>query len=121
MDGLFPPLLDGTLRAHYLMLFGAAGGIALAVGLVSAWIGARIGAKRAVREAWTETAAAHAALTADRLAELGRAVDAIALEVERISESQRYAARLASERQQLRAPSPLPPSAQHPAEQVTPH
>ena len=44
---LFPPLFHGTLREHYLLLFGVAGGIALVTGLVSAWVGAYVGARRA--------------------------------------------------------------------------
>jgi len=123
MENIFPPLLDGTLRAHYLMLFGAAGGIALVTGLVSAWIGARIGARRAVRQAWEDTAGKQVARTEEHLAELGRAIDAIAIEVERISEAQRYSAKLMTEQQQQqrRVPGRLPPDADRTPNQITPH
>lgn len=118
---LFPPLFDGTLRAHYLTLFGAAGGIALVAGLASAWVGARIGARRAVRRAWEDTAGAQAARTDARLEELARGVDAIAIEVERIAEAQRFAARLTAEREARRAPGRLPSGASRTPDQVTPH
>ena len=121
MDPFFPPLLDGTLRAHYLLLFGAAGGIALVTGLISAWLGARFGARRAVQLAWEETAAAHATRTEARLAELGRSIDAIAVEVERISEAQRYSAKLLSERPLPRAPGHLSSGPSRTPGQITPH
>jgi hypothetical protein len=45
-----------------------------------------------------------------RLARIEQAVDAIAIEVERISEAQRFTTKLLSER----APAPLPPTAERP-------
>jgi hypothetical protein len=98
MDWLFPPMLDGTLREHYLMLFGAAGAIALVVGLSSAWIGAHFGAKRAVRRALRDAPAMMTPQADLRLADLTRAIDAIAVEVERISEAQRFTSKLLHER-----------------------
>ncbi|HEU4631011.1 MAG TPA: hypothetical protein VFS08_14770 [Gemmatimonadaceae bacterium] len=121
MPELFPPLLHGTLREHYLLLFGAAAGIALVVGLVSAWVGAAIGARRAVRRAMREASEAHLALEQARLAELGRGIEAVALEVERIAEAQRYTARLLTERMP-RLPGTLPPSATaRTPDAITPH
>ncbi len=103
----FPPFFHGTLREHYLILFGAAGGIALVTGLVSAWLGAFIGARRAGRRTLLEAIAAQPApLSEARLSQLIDAVDAIALEVERISEAQRFTARLLAERHA--PPAPLP-------------
>jgi hypothetical protein len=117
MESLFPPLFHGTLREHYLVLFGAAGGIALVSGLVSAWLGAFIGARRAARKTLLEAMAAQPAqLTDARLNQLVDAVDAIAVEVERISEAQRFSARLLAERQ---ASSP-PPARRDPGV-ITPH
>jgi hypothetical protein len=54
-----------------------------------------------------------------RLARIEAAVDTIAVEVERISEAQRFAARLAAERDQRHVGS-LPPGATE-ARTVTPH
>ena len=54
-----------------------------------------------------------------RLARIEAAVDTIAVEVERISEAQRFAARLAAERDQRYVASPAPNAAE--ARTVTPH
>lgn len=101
----FPPIFHGTLREHYLLLFGAAGGIALVTGMVSAWIGAYIGARRAARKTLLEAIAeSPVRITEARMAELVQAVDAIAVEVERISEAQRFTARLLAERTASQTP-----------------
>jgi hypothetical protein len=107
----------GTLREHYILLFGIAGGIAAVVGFVAAWAGAQFGARRAAQLAAKE-ALAGAGLGLDRnLGALVQAVDAIALEVERLSEGQRFTARLMSER------APMVPAAKSeaPARVITPH
>ena len=49
MFDFLPPVWNGTLREHYLVLFSAAGSIALLAGLVGAWLGARFGTKRVVQ------------------------------------------------------------------------
>jgi hypothetical protein len=117
MESLFPPFFHGTLREHYLVLFGVAGGIALVAGLVSAWIGAYIGARRAARKTMLEAmAASPARVTEARMTQLVDAVDAIALEVERISEAQRFTARLLAERQ-----APTPPLGRRDPGAITPH
>jgi hypothetical protein len=120
MESLFPPFFHGTLREHYLILFGAAGGIALVAGLVSAWVGAYIGARRAARTTMLEAiAASPARVNEARMSQLVDAVDAIALEVERISEAQRFTARLLAERQ---APSAPPaPLGRRDSGATTPH
>jgi len=56
------------------------------------------------------TAAAGPAIAERQLSELQQSVDAIAVEVERIGESQRYAAKLAQER--VAAEKPLPDNSQ---------
>ena len=104
MGPLFSPFFHGTLREHYLLLFGAAGGVALVCGFVSAWIGAYIGARRAARRTVLEAVRATTPVDEARLAQLMDAVDAIALEVERISEAQRFTARLLAERHAPPAP-----------------
>jgi hypothetical protein len=105
MESLFPPFFHGTLREHYLILFGAAGGIALLTGLLSAWFGAYVGARRAARKTMLQAmAASPVQVNEARMNQLVDAVDAIALEVERISEAQRFTARLLAERQAPPAP-----------------
>jgi hypothetical protein len=56
---------------------------------------------------------------ASRLARIESAVDAIAIEVERIAEAQRFMARLSSERDAQRLPSSTPSSAG--GRSITPH
>jgi len=77
---MFPQIFNGTLREHYVLLFGMAGGIAAVVGFVAAWIGAQFGARRAARMA-AEDALARGGLGVDRnLSALVHAVGSIALE-----------------------------------------
>ena len=114
---MFPQIFNGTLREHYLLLFGMTGGIAAVVGFVAAWIGAQYGARRAARMA-AEDVLARGGLGVDRnLTALVQAVDSIALEVERLSEGQRFTARLMSERPGL----VTPPKQESPARVITPH
>ena len=114
---MLPHILNGTLREHYLLLFGIAGGIAAVVGFVSAWFGAQFGARRAALNAAQE-ALKSGGLGVDRtLTALVQAVDAMALEVERLSEGQRFTARLLSER----TPMTAPPKLEQQARVVTPH
>lgn len=113
---LFPPMIHGTLREHYLLLFGGAGLFALAVGGIGAWVGAWFGARRASRRALEEIHREARQLDEARFTTLSQGIEAIALEVERISEAQRFATRLLSERQ---AP-PLPGARREPGV-TTPH
>lgn len=120
----FPEIWNGTLREHYLLLFGTAGGIAVVTGFMSAWIGAQIGARRAARQALREAreqalseSRTHArSATSDELARVSQAIDAIAVEVERIAEAQRFTARMLAERVNAQIPSPR----REPG-QITPH
>jgi hypothetical protein len=112
---VFPPMMHGTLREHYLLLFGAAGAISLIVGSVSAWIGAQFGARRLARRI-ADTQALASGENAARFHELTQVMEGIALEVERISEGQRFATRLLSER----AAQPLPLPRREPGV-TTPH
>lgn len=107
-----PDLFIGTTRQHYLLLFGMAGSIALVTGLLGAWVGAYIGARRALRAAQLTPAANQ--LTTAQLTPVMQALDAIALEVERISEAQRFAARVLNDR-----PAASRPRAE--SRNITPH
>ncbi len=106
-----PGLLNGTLREHYILLFGAAGCIALLAGVVGAWLGAYLGARSAVRTAQLSAPRPNAGLS---LAPIMQALDAISLEVERISEAQRFTTKVLSER----SPVVLPRVDQR---SITPH
>jgi hypothetical protein len=98
-----PPVINGTLREHYILLFASAGTFAMLVGFVGAWLGAKFGARRALKEA-----RAHVLGDASQVTQLQHSIDAIALEVERISEAQRFAARLADQRQPIAAQASQP-------------
>ena len=107
---LCPPLCGLSPREQYVVLAGAAGAMSLAVGLVSAWIGAHFGARRAVRRALVDAGIPLAPVVEAQLRHLGESVDAIAIEVERIAEAQRFAAKLMVERNDRdRLPAASPP------------
>jgi hypothetical protein len=98
---IFPPYFDGTMREHYLLLFGTASALALVVGSVGAWLGAWFGARRATRRALDNPEQNLAGLANARLEQLAESIDLIGLEVERIAEAQRFTARLLSDQQAL--------------------
>ena len=107
-----PHLFNGTTKEHYVLLFSMAGGLALIAGVIGSWIGAYIGARRAVRN--TEIRTTDAAQTAAQLSGIMTALDTMSLEIERISEGQRFTAKLMSER----VPSSLPRAEK---KNITPH
>ena len=109
MQDFFPPIWNGTMREHYLLLFSVAGGVAVLAGLVGAWLGAHFGTRRIVRQVLEALPSSEQQqFTTVQLSQLSQAVDAMSIEIERLSEGQRYAAKL------LTANRP-------PAEVVTPH
>jgi hypothetical protein len=111
---VLPPLINGTLREHYVMLFGAAGTFAMFMGFVGAWVGARFAAHRALREVEARN---REALDVGMIRELGASMEAIGLEVERISEAQRFVAKVLAERSESHVPVSL--KRENPV--VTPH
>jgi hypothetical protein len=113
---IMSPVFFGTLREHYIILFGIAGSFAALVGFVAAWAGAQFGARRAARQAVQEILATSNVGLDRNIAALTQAVDAIALEVERLSEGQRFTARLLSER-----PAMSVSTKQEPGRVITPH
>jgi hypothetical protein len=97
-SSIFHSIFHGTLRERDAILLVIAAGSALFVGGISAWIGAHFGARRAVRKAFREKIEIPSIVTEVRYDELSRSIDTVALEVERISEAQRYVAKLLAER-----------------------
>src|SRR5689334_11433782 len=97
-SSIFHSIFHGTLRERDAMMLVLSGGVALFVGSMSAWLGAHFGARRAVRKAFRDRIEIPSLVTEVRYDELSRSIDAIALEVERISEAQRYVAKLLAER-----------------------
>lgn len=119
MLDLLPRVWDGTLREHYLLLFSVAGSFALIAGLAGAWLGARFGSKRVVKEVLAALPSFDQQQLANRqLDRLSQAVDVMAVEIERLSEGQRFTARLLAERgaSQFHAQQ-----AERPAGVITPH
>ena len=113
---MLPHIFMGTLREHYVVLFAAAGFVAAVVGFTAAWLGAQFGGRRAARRAAQEALAENRVALDANLTALVQAVDTIALEVERLSEGQRFTARLLSERGAV-LPAPRPDNARV----ITPH
>jgi hypothetical protein len=102
----FPAVWNGTLREHYLLLFGVAGSIALVTGIVGAWLGARFGARRVVQEVLEALPSSlQQDLANQQLVRLSQAVDVMSVEIERLSEGQRFAAKLLTERAGKQIPS----------------
>jgi hypothetical protein len=119
MQDLFPPVIGGTLREHYILLFGAAGAFALLTGLFGAWIGAYFGGRRGARREIARAAAGSStAVVEAQLVELRHAVETMALEMERISEGQRFTARMLVERV---PPAQVPIHPRREAGSITPH
>ena len=120
MHDLFPPAIERLLRDPYPLLIAIAGAFSLMTGLFGAWIGAYFGGRRgARREIARMTAAVPApALAEAQLAELRHAVETMALEMERISEGQRFTARMLLERMPA---TQVPHHPRRDAGPVTPH
>jgi ABC-type transport system involved in cytochrome bd biosynthesis fused ATPase/permease subunit len=108
-SSIFHSIFHGTLRERDAMLLVMSGGVALFVGAVGAWLGAHFGARRAIRKAFRDKIEIPSIVTEVRYDELSRSIDTIALEVERISEAQRYVAKLLAERANA-VPAPLAPT-----------
>ena len=98
----------GTMREHYVVLFSAAGGIGLMAGFIGSWIGGFLGARRAVRSSQLNVPVSGDA-TRVQLAQLGQMVEAIAIEVERVAEGQRFTTRLLADRMPHSSASELRP------------
>lgn len=115
-SSIFHSIFHGPLRERDAMMLLAAGGVALFVGSIGAWLGAHFGARRAVKRAFRDRIEIPSLVTEVRYNELARSIDAIALEVERISEAQRFMVGL------LSAPtaSRIPPAEAH-RKMDTPH
>ena len=105
-SSIFHSIFHG-MRDRDAMMLLAAGGVALFVGSVGAWLGARFGGRRAVKRAFRDRIEIPSLVTEVRYDELARSIDAIALEVERISEAQRFAAKLLVERANTTVSAPV--------------
>ncbi|HEY4217936.1 MAG TPA: hypothetical protein VGM67_12415 [Gemmatimonadaceae bacterium] len=99
-------LFFGTTRAHFILLFSAAGSFALVTGFIGAWIGARFAARAAARTVLVEADMQRASGSDQaEFRQLTQSIDAIAIEVERIAEAQRFMARVLVERPDQRMAS----------------
>ena len=115
---VFPPLFVGTLREHYLLLFGTAGAIATVTGFIGAWLGAKMAARSAARAVLTEMEFRRIGRPElEELRLLSQSVEAVAIEVERVAEAQRFVAKVLVER----AEPKLQVAPRREVGQITPH
>jgi hypothetical protein len=98
LSSIFYSIFHGTMRERDAMILAFAAGSALFFGMFGAWFGSYFGSRRAVKKSFRERIEIPSIVTEVRYDELARSIDAIALEVERISEAQRFAAKLLVER-----------------------
>lgn len=113
-----PRLLFGTLRDHYIILFSAAGVFALAIGFVGAWLGAHFAARSVLRRGLRD-ADGTLARQAD-VQTLGDELQILMMEVERMTEGQRFVAKLLAERSDPASLGPAGRPRREPGT-VTPH
>ena len=113
-----PPIFFGTLRDHYILLFSAAGGVALVAGFVGAWIGGHLASRRSARMVVKELAGEVS--SAPQFQQIMQAMDVLSVEVERLSEGHRFVARLLSERAEHDRLAALPVR-ERKSEHITPH
>jgi hypothetical protein len=111
---IFPRLIHGTLREHYILLFGAASTIAVFTGFLGAWIGARWATRSAIAQLEARN---RDALNGSHIRDLANSLETIGLEVERIAEAQRFVAKVLVERRDVLPPLP----ARRDATETTPH
>lgn len=111
---ILPRIINGTLREHYILLFGAATTVSIVAGSVGAWFGARLATRAAIREV---EAKGREALNAGHIRDLAANVETIGLEVERIAEAQRFVAKVLVDRRDLIPP----PVSRRDASEITPH
>ena len=101
-----PPALLGSRR------------IALVAGIVGAWLGARFGTRRVVKEMLAELpSSGQQDFAIQQLYRVSQAVDVMSVELERLAEGQRYAAKLLADR----AGDRVPKSTERAPGVVTPH
>src|SRR5687767_6441282 len=120
MPDIFPQVIDRLLRDPFPLMVAVAGAFSLMTGLLGAWIGAYFGGRRGARREIARAAATTAspALADAQLAELRHAVETMALEMERISEGQRFTARMLLERMPA---ARVPVHPRRDAGPITPH
>lgn len=114
-----PHVVFGTLRDHYLLLFGSAGGFALVAGLFGAWLGARFGGRAAHRHNMVDAAVGLA--TEQDVRAIGSELQALLIEVERIAEGQRFLAKVLAERSDAAQLAPPTSRLRREPGIVTPH
>ncbi|MGH7603361.1 MAG: hypothetical protein ACRENK_05095 [Gemmatimonadaceae bacterium] len=114
----FPPVFFGTLREHYILLFCAAGGVALVAGFIGSWIGSHLAGRRSARLIVKQLA--NEVSGTPQFQQMMQAMDVLSLEVERLSEGQRFVAKLLSERAERDRLAALPVR-ERSSDHITPH
>ena len=112
--------MEETLAALTGFLAVALGTVMIGGAIAGAWLWGRHSATR--RDIGPSDSAMDAARQTDaRLVDVARAIDALVHEVERISEAQRFTARLLNDRIALENPQPATDPMRVPEKIVTPH
>ena len=104
MDQFLRELLNSPFVEQVAVLSAAVVVLALGFGFVGATIGAYFGGRIGARRALAAMRREPQLVANDHLDEVRNALDAIAVEVERISEGQRFTARLVADRVAQNAP-----------------
>src|SRR5919205_237747 len=106
-SSIFHSIFHGMRERDAMIVLATIGGTALFTGMFGAWVGAYFGSRRAVKKSFRDRIEIPSIVTEVRYDELARSIDAIALEVERISEAQRFAAKLLVERANTTVSAPV--------------
>ena len=107
MDEFLREVMRLPLREQIAVFGTVIAGMALGFGFLGACIGAYLGGRIGARRALAAVRREPSMMGAGQMEELRNSLDAIAVEVERISEGQRFTARLVADRVAQAAPAPL--------------
>ncbi len=98
MNDFFPHGFGVIGPQEFLAIVAAIVTLALMAGLFGAWIGAYFGGRSGAKRALAAMERDPLTISSAQIDDLRNSLDAIAVEVERISEGQRFTTRLVSER-----------------------
>ncbi len=107
MDELLREIMRAPLGQQFAIFGALVAATGLGFGFIGALIGSYVGGRIGARRALAAMRREPAMVGGSQMDELRNSLDAIAVEVERISEGQRFTARLVADRVAQAAPAPL--------------